>query len=86
MQSARPYKLPQYKVLLERQGVTKRCRPSLLTNSALVYESKWGEGMGGAGSQPMSTAGHITRHGAQINFGDLPPYITNVKVKGNKKW
>ncbi len=24
----------------------------------------------------MSTAVHITSHGAQINFGDLPPYLT----------
>jgi hypothetical protein len=31
----------------------------------------WGEGEV-AGSQPM----HITWHGAQINFGDLPPYLT----------
>ncbi len=29
-----------------------------------------------AGSQPMSTAVHITWHGAQINFGDLTPYLT----------
>ncbi len=49
-------------------------RLSLLTNSALVYESQcrgmvWGGG-GVAGSQPMSTAVHITWH------GDLPPYLT----------
>ncbi len=37
------------------QGVTKRCRLSLLTNSALVYESHvggeggWGGGGGGVG-------------------------------------
>ncbi len=31
---------------------------------------------GVAGSQPMSTAVHITRHGAQRNLGDLPPYLT----------
>jgi hypothetical protein len=31
---------------------------------------------GVAGSQPRSTAVHITWHGAQINFGDLPPYLT----------
>jgi hypothetical protein len=32
------------------QGVTKRCRLSWLTNSALVYEPKWGmEGGGGCG-------------------------------------
>jgi hypothetical protein len=44
------------------QGVIKRCRLSLLTNSALVYESKC-EGRGelrGLPSQPMSTAVHIT--------------------------
>ncbi len=36
------------------QGVTKRCRLSWLTNSALVCEPKcWGRG-GVAGSQPMS--------------------------------
>ncbi len=52
-----------------KQGVTKRCRLSLLTNSALVYESKCG-GMGGevAGSQPMSTAVHITWQRVQINL------------------
>ncbi len=33
-----------------------------------------GEG-GSWGSQPMSTAVHITWHEAQINFGDLPPYL-----------
>jgi hypothetical protein len=42
------------------QGITKRCRLSLLTNSALVYESQCG-GIGDvAGSQPMSAAVHIT--------------------------
>ncbi len=44
----------------------------------LIYESKcggwgWGEG---CWSFPMSTAVHITWHGAQINFGDLPPYLS----------
>ncbi len=29
-----------------------------------------------AGSQPTSSAVHITWHGAQIKFGDLPPYDT----------
>jgi hypothetical protein len=38
------------------QGVSKRCRLSWLTNSALVYEPKCGGERGGvAGSQPMST-------------------------------
>jgi hypothetical protein len=39
------------------QGLTKTCRLSWLTNSALVYEPKYG-GRGVAGSQPMSTAVH----------------------------
>jgi hypothetical protein len=34
-----------------------------------------GEG-GVAGSKLMSTVVHITGQGAQINFGDLPPYLT----------
>ncbi len=34
-----------------------------------------GVGEGVAGSQPMSTAVHNAR-GAQINFGDLTPYLT----------
>jgi hypothetical protein len=42
-------------LLISMQGVTKRCRLSWLTNSALVYEPKCGRWGGGAGSQPMST-------------------------------
>ncbi len=60
------------------QGVTKRCRLSLLTNSALVIRvlmrGQWG--VAGSQPQPMSTAVHITWHGAQINFGNLPTYLT----------
>jgi hypothetical protein len=41
-------------------GNKETCRLSLLTNSALVYESKCGGTGGVAGSQPMSTAVHIT--------------------------
>ncbi len=41
----------------------------------LVYEPKYGRGRG-CGSQPMRTAVHITWHGAQMNFGDLTPYLT----------
>jgi hypothetical protein len=42
------------------QGVTKRCRLSWLTNSALVYELKCVGGRGVvAGTQPMSTAVHM---------------------------
>ncbi len=63
------------------QWVTKRCCLSLLTNSALVFESKC-EGRGWvAGS--WSTAVHITWHGAQINFGDLPPYLTYASMREN---
>ncbi len=51
------------------QGVTKRCRRSLLTSSALVYEPKCGGEGGVAGSEAMST-------GAQINFRDLTTYLT----------
>ncbi len=60
-----------------KQGVTKRCRLSLLTNSARPTHIRVQMRGGGiAGSQPMSTAVHITWHGAQVNFGDLPPYLT----------
>jgi hypothetical protein len=44
-------------LLVVNQGVTKRCRLPSVTNSALVYEPKSGEG-GVAGSQPISTAVH----------------------------
>ncbi len=57
------------------QGVTMRCCLSLLTNSALVYRGQM-RGGGIAGPQPVSAAVHITWHGAHINFGDLPPYLT----------
>ncbi len=57
------------------RGVTKICRLSWLTNSALEYEPKCGGGGRVAGSQPMSTAVH-SAHGVQINFGDLTPYLT----------
>ncbi len=51
--------LSKYNYIIRYQGVTKRCRLSWLTNSALVYEPKSGEGGGGVtGSQPMSTAVH----------------------------
>jgi hypothetical protein len=55
---------------------------SWLTNSALVYEP---EGGGVAGSQSMST------HGAEINFGDLTPYLFNLcpernKTTGSEQW
>jgi hypothetical protein len=57
------------------QGVTKKCRLSWLSidqNSALIYEPKCG-GRGllcGVSANEYSYA-----HGAQINFGDLTPYL-----------
>ncbi len=69
---------PNCAVYTVHQGVTKRCRLSLLTNSALVYLPKCrGWGGGGCGvSANEGTAVHITCHGAQINVGDLPWYLT----------
>jgi hypothetical protein len=63
-------------VQLVPQGVTKRFRRSWLTSSALVYEPKWG-GEGG-GSCGVSANEYSCTHGAQINFGDLIPYLTYV--------
>ncbi len=64
-----------------KQGVTKRCRLSWLTNSALVYEPKCG-GEGGGGFCAGSHA--RCAHGAQINFGDLTPYLTYLTYR--VKW
>ncbi len=47
------------------QVITKRCRLSWLTNSALVYERGCG----------ASANANSCAHGAQINFGDLTPYL-----------
>ncbi len=58
-------------------GVTKRCRLSWPTNSALVYEPKCGGGGGGvAVSQPMSTALHrspnkLWRSNCIFTYGQL---------------
>jgi hypothetical protein len=54
------------------QGVTKRCRLSWLTNSDLVYETKCGGSCGVSANEYSSQL--YTR--AQINFGDLAPYLT----------
>jgi hypothetical protein len=50
-----------------KQGITKKCCVSWLTNCALVYATNAGGGRGVAGSEPMSTA-------SQINFGDPTPF------------
>ncbi len=54
------------------QGVRKRCRLSWLTNSALVYEPKCGERGGGLWGLSQSVQLYTE---AQINFGDLSPYL-----------
>jgi hypothetical protein len=45
---------------------------SILANSALLYEPKWG---GGGGCGVLANE-YSCAHGAQINFGDLTPYLT----------
>ncbi len=55
------------------QGVTKRCRPSWLTNSALVHEPK----CGGRGALRGLSQWVQLYTGSQINFGDLTPYLTS---------
>jgi hypothetical protein len=59
----------------KHRGVTKRCRLSLMTNSALVYKPKCGVEGGVAG---VLAKEYGCPHGAQINFGDLTPYLTYV--------
>ncbi len=54
------------------QGVTKRCRRSWLTNSALVYEPK----CGGRGELRGISQWVQQYTGVEINFGDLTPYLT----------
>ncbi len=56
------------------QGVTKRCRLSWLTNSALVYEPKCGRGEGGGVVCGVSDDEYSCAHGALINSGVLTPY------------
>ncbi len=60
------------------QGVTKRYRLSWLSNSALVrvYEHKSRGGGGGCGGFSANEYPYRCAHGAQINFGELTPYLT----------
>jgi hypothetical protein len=55
-----------------QHGVTKRCRLTWLTNSALVYEPELG-GRWGCG---VLANERICSHGDQINFGDHIYYLT----------
>ncbi len=63
------------------QGVTKRCRLSWLTNSALVYEPKCGGRRGWGWACWVSANEYSCAHGAQINLGDLTPYLTYANDK-----
>jgi hypothetical protein len=54
------------KNVLSGQGVTKVCRLSWLTNSALLYEHKCG---GRAGVCGVSANEYSCAHGVQINLG-----------------
>ncbi len=63
------------------QGVTKRCRLSLLIDRALVYRVPMrGHGVvaGGVSANEYSCAHNWPWRGAQINFVDLPLYLTYV--------
>ncbi len=60
-------------IVLYSQRVTKICRLSWLTNRALVYMNPNAEG-GGGGCGASANECSCT-HGAQINFGDLTPYL-----------
>ncbi len=57
------------------QGITKRCRLSWLTNSALVYGPNAGGGE--VGLRNLTANEYSCAQGAQINFGDLTPYLTS---------
>ncbi len=60
------------------QGITKRCRPSLLTNSALVYESQCGGDWWGFGvsANEYSCAHHGALSPNQLWRSTVPPYLT----------
>ncbi len=60
-----------------QENVVYLCWP--IAPSYSIRVQMRGDG-GIVGSQPMSTAVHITWHGAQINFGDLTPYFTTYFV------
>jgi hypothetical protein len=71
------------KTLPQTQGVTKRCRLSWLTNSALVYEPNaggWGRVCG------ISANEHSCAHGAQINFGNITPLFNLCSLLSSKRW
>jgi hypothetical protein len=67
------------------QGVTKRCRLSWLTNSALIFEPKCARR--GRGCRVSANEySYSCAHGAQINFGDLTPYLTYAITCMERYW
>jgi hypothetical protein len=68
---------PKKNMVYGTQGDTKRCLLSWLTNSALVYEPKCGEG-GVTGSRPVNTTVQYT--GAKIKFGVITTYLTFIST------
>jgi hypothetical protein len=54
-----------------KQGVTKRCRLSLLTDSAFVYESKCGGGGGGGVAAGVSANEYSCEHHVTWNPNKL---------------
>jgi hypothetical protein len=72
-----------------QEGITKRCRLTWLTNSALLYEPNYG---GGGGCGVSAREYSCTYTGAQINFGDLTrlfgpkmALLSLVPLQGQKK-
>ncbi len=74
----RTQKIPYYFTVNQCCVYTKllvwECRLSWLTNSALVYEPKCGGSCGVSANEVQYLQLYA---GAQINFGDLTPYLTN---------
>ncbi len=74
-------------VLTRGSRVTKRCRLSWLTNSAsYMSPNAWGgvRVLANVYVQQHSYARHCTAHEAQINFGDLTPYLTYGRKGGGR--
>jgi hypothetical protein len=58
---------------VQGQGATKRCRLSWLTKRPNIWAQTQ---EGGGGCCGVSANEYSCTHGAQINFGDLTPYLT----------
>ncbi len=83
-QSLHLYKRPKINVVFVLKGTVsdQRCRLSWLTNVALVYEPK----CGGRGVELRGLCQWVQLYTeAQINLGDLTPYLTFVGVVDKKE-